>query len=139
MQSSPTGSPKLLEPCFRKIDLPKLMSSVAKYQRAGVPSEKMPFWNGLEDCFKTISTNAKQLKVWNMEDIKKLSTHAAEPDNSPILPPTASVPDNLTPLLDKDTAELTEVNATSFMFQFFFNMYKKFTGLSWSYKKSEGW
>ena len=93
------------------------MSSVAKYQRAGVPSEKMPFWNGLEDYLKTISTNAKQLKVWNMEDIKKLSTHVTEPNNSPILSPITSLPDNLTPLLDKDTAELREVNIRSFMFQ----------------------
>lgn len=37
------NGPKLLEPSFDKIDIPKLLSSISKYSRAGVPAEKMTF------------------------------------------------------------------------------------------------
>ena len=92
------------------MDLSKLMKSITKYERAGVPAEKMPFWNGLQQTLETISANAQQHKVWNLEEIKKLVTHTTTMQNNNHISPL-SVPQVLVPLLEKDTAAIPEVNA----------------------------
>ena len=49
MQSKPTGQPEVLQTSFEKLDLQKLMNDVPKYVRAGLPHEKMTFWENLKD------------------------------------------------------------------------------------------
>ena len=47
-QTIPEGVPKLLKPDFSKLDIIKLKADISKFPKAGVPKEKMEFWQNIE-------------------------------------------------------------------------------------------
>ena len=104
MQSKPTGQPEVLQPSFEKLDLQKLMNDVPKYVRAGLPHEKMTFWENLKDKLHSMTASSSGPSIINALR-KRREQQCETQDNNGDL----SISSNVLSALEKDRAPLPEV------------------------------
>ena len=82
------------------------MRDASKYTMAGVPSEKMGFWNNLEGYFHNLKRTEIGAEPWALLSLKerKLSRLLPQPQSEPVL-----IPENIGNALNKERAPIPEV------------------------------
>ena len=104
-QSLPSGMPELLQPNYSKLDLPKLQADVAsKYVKAGVPQEKLQFWEEIGEHLKCIEAKASSPPQWPLYKLKVLKSTCVLSGSS-----SENVPRMIITACDKDMAPIPEV------------------------------
>ena len=58
MHGNPTGTPSKLAPSYDKLDRVKLKRDIQRYGNAGVPQEKLTFWNQIDSVFSSLDSEA---------------------------------------------------------------------------------
>ena len=100
--------PDLLKPDFSKLDVNKLKADIPKYPKAGVPKEKMMFWQTIEEHLQKIEAKSQEpVGGWVLETLKRRKMNQLE--QSPH-PPATLIPEELISVRVKETAPLPEVN-----------------------------
>ena len=106
IQQSPDGAPAILEPCFEKLDLAKLKKDALKYPHAGVPVEKMGFWNHLDEYFQSLKTREEEADPWALLSFKyKKLTQTQCTSHTDIV----TIPEYIGNAIRKDTEPIPEV------------------------------
>ena len=105
-QTIPEGVPQLLKPDFSKLDINKLKADIPKYPKAGVPKEKMMFWQTIEKHLQKIEAKSQEpVGGWVLETLKRRMNQLEQSPHHP----TPLIPDELTSVRVKETAPLPEV------------------------------
>ena len=104
MQGIPPGSPKLLQPCFKKLDVPKLLADIPKYAKAGLPPEKADFWESLQDKLKRMESRSSEQAEWIIPRLAE--KHRTQTDQ---VLQDADIPGTITEACEKDRAPIPEV------------------------------
>ena len=60
LQTIPEGVPELLKPDFSKLDISKLRADIPKYPKAGIPREKMTFWQTIGEHLQGIEAKSRE-------------------------------------------------------------------------------
>ena len=106
-QTIPESVPELLKPDFSKLDMIKLKADIPKFPKAGVPKEKMEFWQNIKkhlhgiEC-KSLPAEKWLLKVLQNAKMNQLKQHISTPSATPL-------PEELLSAHIKETAPLPEV------------------------------
>lgn len=103
--------PELLQPNFTKLDLPKLQADVAsKYVKAGVPQEKLQFWEQIGEHLQFIEAKASATPQWVLAKLKgKKSSGSTMPENSAST--GNDVPNEIITACEKDVAPIPTVSS----------------------------
>ena len=106
-QTIPKSVPELLKPDFSKLDIIKLKADIPKFPKAGVPKDKMEFWQNIEKHLHGIECKSLPAEEWLLEVLQKrkmnqLQQHISSPSASPL-------PEELLSAHMKETAPLPEV------------------------------
>lgn len=106
-QTIPESVPELLKPDFSKLDIIKLKADIPKFPKAGVPKDKMEFWQNIEKHLHGIEGKSLPAEEWLLEVLQKrkmnqLQQHISSPSASPL-------PEELLSAHVKETAPLPEV------------------------------
>ena len=104
LQAIPPGSPNLLKPCFKKLDLPKLLADIPKYAKAGLPLEKAEFWERLQDKLKSMESRSSEEAEWIIPRLAQ--KHRTQSDQ---VLRDADIPGTIVEACEKDHAPIPEV------------------------------
>lgn len=108
IQQLPEGEPGILEPCLEKLDLEKLKKDASKYPQAGVPPEKMGFWNNLDQYFKGLQKTDNGAQPWALLSLKEKKI------SQPIQSDNIAIPESIGNALNKETAPLPAVGSYNY-------------------------
>ena len=101
--------PELLKPDFSKLDISKLKADIPKYPKAGIPREKMTFWQTIGEHLQGIEAKGCELPSgqWVLETLQRRKMDQHEQNSDSLA--TTVLPEELTSVRVKETAPLPEV------------------------------
>ena len=99
--------PNILKPDFAKLDIRKLQADIPKYPKAGVPNDKMLFWQTIGDHLQMMEAKSREppSSQWVLDTLQKRKLSYNEPNST-----SALLPEVLALVCGKQTAPLPEVN-----------------------------
>ena len=92
-------------PCVEKLDLPKLKRDALKYPQAGVPMEKMGFWNHIDEYFLNLAAKEEEAESWTLQSLKHKKNQVQPTPHTG----SVTVPKCIGNVLRKDTEPIPEV------------------------------
>ena len=109
LQTIPEGVPELLKPDFSKLDISKLRADIPKYPKAGIPREKMTFWQTIGEHLQGIEAKSREQHTgqWVLETLQRRKMDQHEQNSHSLT--TTLLPEELTSVRAKETAPLPEV------------------------------
>ena len=107
LQNTPTGTPSKLSPTYDKLDRGKLKRDIGRYGNAGVPQEKLTFWNQIDSVFSFLDSEAVVRSEMHPLD-SLLAKEKVISDEGLAVPHVSS---EVVGMLEKDRAPLPEVTS----------------------------
>ena len=100
--------PQLLKPDFTKLDVRRLQADIPKFHKAGVPREKMGFWETIGEHLKRIEAKSEETPdQWILNSLLRRTMSHCENSSGPT---TTLLPEELSSICAKETAPLPEVS-----------------------------